>query len=191
MAAVEDSLHHLGLSLDSDKMISTQPRTFDIPIKAALLPIHFDSIQTDLAAKRALFIGHIASHDGTKMLTNAEAIQKGILSKLGPRPAWYTRLKESICTQDSHTLLPHLYVSPQDNETQPLAPSISARQHSPNRKEQYSISYSTPILPDAPRSAQRVTVSDGSMRKNKASFSTLPIQNCSTTSTHRVIGRQE
>ena len=31
MVAVENSLHHLGLTLDSDKMVSPQPRLFDIP----------------------------------------------------------------------------------------------------------------------------------------------------------------
>jgi hypothetical protein len=49
MVAVENSLHNLGFTLDTDKMISPQPRTYDIPIQKGMDQQHFESIQKDLA----------------------------------------------------------------------------------------------------------------------------------------------
>jgi hypothetical protein len=64
MVAVENSLHNLGFTLDTDKMISPQPRIYDIPIQKGMDQQHFEFIQKDLASNHLTFIGHLASDDG-------------------------------------------------------------------------------------------------------------------------------
>ena len=190
MVAVENSLHNLGFTLDTDKMISPQPRTYDIPIQKGMDQQHSESIQKDLASKHLTFIGHLASDDGLSLMKLGHAQDKGNINTKGKTPAWYERLKESICEKKTCNLKAHLTVSPSNSDSRPIAPSIAEQSQQPNRTDQYVITSTPSIAVNAPSSAPRITVSDGSMRGDKAAFSTLPIQNCTTTCTQRVIGRQ-
>ena len=168
MAAVEDSLHNLGFTIDTDKMITPQPRTFDIPIQQAMSQQHFEAIQSGIAAKKAIFIGHFATDDGLYMISPLEARERNIISsKGGVNPTWYFRLRESICSPNSQLLLPHLTVSEAHSQSPPPQHknSIATRQPLPNRKEEYSITTTKPIMTDTPQTAARITVSDGSTRK--------------------------
>ena len=175
MVAVENSLHNLGLTLDTDTMISPQPRTYDIPMHRALEQQQFETVRKMLASKHLTFIGHIATEDGQSM------INMGVAQDI---------LQSFICEEGSHKLLAHLTVSSSKADTHPAPPSIAEKTQTSIRKDQYNISSTPPTISNAPPSAPRLSVSDGSMREGKAAFATLPLQNCTTSCTGRVIGKQ-
>jgi hypothetical protein len=141
----------------------------------ALEQQQYEAVSKMLASKRRTFIGHIATNDGQSM------INMGVAQDI---------LQSLICEEGSHKLLAHLAVSPSNSDTCPALPSIAEKTQTPNRKDQYDISSTSPIISNAPLTAPRLSVSDGSMREGKAAFSTIPLQNCTTSYTERVIGKQ-
>ena len=88
------------------------------------------------------------------------AQDKGIVNTKGKIPAWYERLKESICEKGSRNLKAHLTVSPLNSVIRPIAPSIAEQSQQPNRTDQYDISSTPPVAVNAPPSAPRITVSE-------------------------------
>jgi len=173
-------------------MISNTQRKFDIPLKKALTPAHFSSIVTNLSQKNLLFVGQLTDPTGTHLKSHKQLIDCGLAPKKLKPPAWFLRLKETLCTQHSLELKPCYTISPlHDNEaTQPQPPSIATPKPPSKRTTDYSIESRSCALSEAPENSRRTTISDGSMRNGKASFSTLPLQGCKTSCTMRVKGRQ-
>ena len=101
-------------------MISTQPRTYDIPMHKAIEQQQFEAVSKMLASKRLTFIGHIATNDGQSM------INMGVAQDI---------LQSLICEEGSHKLIAHLTVSPSNSDTHPALPSIAETTQTPNRKD--------------------------------------------------------
>ena len=101
---VKNSLHHLGLTIDTDLALSPQPRHHDIALHSILPPDKFHAYASKLAHRQALHVGNFASPCGTQMISKQQAQQVGLLSEKGRLPSWWTGLRLKLC-QDERSLL--------------------------------------------------------------------------------------
>ena len=197
MVAVENSLAHLNMTIDTDSIITniTPKRQWDISLHDAIPPHIYPQIVPELKKRYIWFIGDMTNENGTNMLSTEELRQKGFF-KHKP-PLWVSTIRYNLCDQSQDKLKPIYTVSKKDSRLKPVDPSIAKEKqeatprlpafHVENRQKN---PYSFSITGQGPH----IYITDGSkIRVNnvaQSGFAAVPIQNGSYTTHAKPDGKQ-
>ena len=198
IVAVENSLAHLGMSIDTDTILSSiQPsRSWDITLHDAIPPHIFPHIAPELKKRNLYYIGDLADPSGTNFSPLSDLKTRGLFKR--QPPLWIHTLTHNLCLPNTLTLRPRFRVSSHGSQTRPNPPSCANPATQPTQRHPiftaptrtanpYSFSITKP-------GAIHIYITDGSrIRVNgraQSGFATVPLQNGTHTIYAKPDGKQ-